>query len=64
VDGVLALEPDVASALPSEVEGLVTARAAARTAKEWKKSDELRDQIAALGWTVKDTKDGQKVSKS
>jgi cysteinyl-tRNA synthetase len=64
VDGVLALEPDMASALPAEVEGLVSARAAARAAKEWKKSDEIRDQIAALGWTVKDTKDGQKVSKS
>ena len=64
VDGVLALEPEAASALPAEVEELVAARAAARAAKEWKKSDELRDQIAALGWIVKDTKDGQKVSKS
>jgi cysteinyl-tRNA synthetase len=64
VDGVLALEPEVASALPAEVEELIAARAAARTAKEWKKSDELRDQIAAFGWIVKDTKDGQKVSKS
>lgn len=64
VDGVLALEPDAASALPAEVEVLVASRASARAAKEWKKSDELRDQIAALGWIVKDTKDGQKVSKS
>ncbi len=63
VDGVLALEPDAAVALPAEVEALVAARAAARAAKEWKKSDEIRDQIAALGWVVKDTKDGQKVSK-
>lgn len=63
VDGVLALEPEALSALPSEVEELVAARAAARTAKEWKKSDEIRDQIAALGWLVKDTKDGQKVTK-
>lgn len=63
VDGVLVLEPDAAAALPPEVEALVDARAAARAAKEWKKSDEIRDQIAALGWTVKDTKDGQKVSK-
>jgi cysteinyl-tRNA synthetase len=63
VDGVLALEPDIASALPAEVEQLVSARAAARAAKEWKKSDELRDQVAALGWTVKDTKDGQRISK-
>ena len=63
VDGVLALEPDAAAALPAEVEALVEARAAARAAKEWKKSDEIRDQIAALGWVVKDTKDGQKLSK-
>jgi cysteinyl-tRNA synthetase len=63
VDGVLALEPDVATALPPEVEVLVAARAAAREAKEWRKSDELRDLIAALGWTVKDTKDGQKLTK-
>ncbi len=64
VDGVLALEPDAAVELPAEVEALVEARAAARAAKEWKKSDEIRDQIAALGWVVKDTKDGQKVSKA
>jgi len=63
VDGVLALEPDAAVELPAEVEALVEARAVARAAKEWKKSDEIRNQIAALGWTVKDTKDGQKVSK-
>jgi len=63
VDGVLALEPEVAAGIPSEVEELAAARAAARAAKEWKKSDELRDQIAALGWTVKDTKDGQKLTK-
>ena len=64
VDGVLALQPDAVAAIPQEVEELLAARAAARAAKEWKKSDELRDQIAALGWTVKDTKDGQRISKS
>jgi cysteinyl-tRNA synthetase len=64
VDGVLALEPDVAAGIPHEVEELAAAREAARAAKEWRKSDELRDRIAALGWTVKDTKDGQRISKS
>jgi cysteinyl-tRNA synthetase len=63
VDGVLALEPEAAAGIPPEVEELATARAAARAAKEWKKSDDLRDRIAALGWTVKDTKDGQRISK-
>jgi len=65
VDGVLALEPDpAAAALPPEVEELAAARAAARAAKEWKRSDDLRDQLAVLGWLVKDTKDGQRISKS
>jgi len=62
-DAVLALEPEVVAGIPQEVQELANSRAAARAAKEWKKSDELRDQIAALGWTVKDTKDGQKLSK-
>ena len=64
VDGVLALEPDAVIIIPAEVEELLAERAVAREAKEWKKSDEIRDQIAVFGWLVKDTKDGQRVSKS
>lgn len=64
VDGILALEPEAVATLPPEVEKLVEERAAARAAKEWTRSDEIRDQIAALGWLVKDTKDGQRISKS
>lgn len=41
-----------------EVMRLVAARVEARTNKEWAASDELRDQIEALGWTVLDTADG------
>jgi cysteinyl-tRNA synthetase len=48
---------------PAEVTALAEARAQARLAKEWRKSDELRDQLAALGWEVRDTKDGQKITK-
>ena len=33
-------------------------RLAARREKNWAKSDELRDKIAAAGYTVKDGKDG------
>jgi len=65
VNGVLALEPDQSDdKLPVEVQQLLDDRAAARAAKEWKKSDELRDQLATLGWQVKDTKDGQRISKN
>jgi len=60
VHSVLALEPEPES-IPAKVEALLTQRAQARAAKDWKAGDALRDQIAALGWTVKDTKDGQKL---
>ena len=46
---------------PAEVLVLMERRAAARASKDWEASDELRDQIAALGWAVKDTRDGQTV---
>ncbi|HVU06180.1 MAG TPA: cysteine--tRNA ligase [Candidatus Paceibacterota bacterium] len=51
------------TALPADVERLANERAAARTAKDWAKSDALRDEIAKLGYEVKDTPEGQKVSK-
>jgi cysteinyl-tRNA synthetase len=59
---VLALESE-AEAIPTAVQTLLEERAAARAAKDFKKSDELRDQIAQHGWQVKDTKDGQKLTK-
>ena len=64
IESVLALAQIADKAeLPDEVTQLAEARAQARLAKEWKKSDELRDQLAALGWEVRDTKDGQKVAR-
>lgn len=49
--------------LPDEVQRLVSAREEARANKDYKKSDELRAQIAKKGFDVKDTPDGQKVTK-
>lgn len=49
--------------LPAEVEKLLAERAQARAAKDWKKSDELRDAIARAGYTVKDTPKGQQAEK-
>jgi cysteinyl-tRNA synthetase len=62
VNSVLALGSDTAS-LPSAVQALVDARAQARLAKEWQKSDQLRNELWELGWEVRDTKDGQKISR-
>ena len=65
VNQTLAIEPDAgANESPDEVKALLDQRAQARAAKEWKRSDEIRDAIAALGWAVKDTKDGQKVTRA
>ncbi|NET73865.1 MAG: hypothetical protein F6K62_23885 [Sphaerospermopsis sp. SIO1G2] len=41
-----------------EVLALAQERQNARSQREWSRADELRDQIAASGWIVKDTKDG------
>jgi cysteinyl-tRNA synthetase len=42
----------------SRVEGLISARAAARKAKNWAESDRIRDELAAMGVVLKDSKDG------
>jgi hypothetical protein len=43
---------------PDEVVALAEQRASARAAKDFAASDRLRDEIAALGWTVRDGADG------
>ena len=45
------------------VQALLDQRAEARKSKNWAESDRLRDEIAAAGWIVKDSKDGQSVTK-
>ena len=48
---------------PSEaVLALVAARQVARTARDWAESDRLRDELAAQGWQVLDTTEGQVVN--
>jgi cysteinyl-tRNA synthetase len=63
LDRVLAvMEPDAAAdGQPSdEVLGLLEERVAARAARDWVRSDALRDQLAAMGILVEDTRDGQR----
>ena len=45
--------------LPAEVLAMLDRRAAARKAKDWAESDRIRDELAAQGWIVKDSRDGQ-----
>ena len=62
INTVLDLEPETELAIPAEVAQLAEQRENMRREKNWKGSDELRDQISALGWDVRDTKDGQKLA--
>ncbi len=63
--GVLGLlEREKEDKIPAEVEALLDERAAARKAKDWAKSDEIRDKLAEMGYTVKDTRQGQQLIKN
>jgi cysteinyl-tRNA synthetase len=62
IESVLVIQPEVAS-LPAAIAALAEARMQARLAKDWRKSDELRDELRARGWEARDTKDGQKVTR-
>ncbi len=49
--------------IPEEVGRLATERQVAREAKDFKKSDKLREKINSLGYEIKDTAKDQKISK-
>ena len=61
MNSVLAFERD-ALAVSQKVRSFVEQRQTARAAKNWSESDRLRDVIATHGWTVKDTKEGPKLT--
>jgi cysteinyl-tRNA synthetase len=63
INAVLDLEPETDVAIPDEVAQLAQQRENARREKNWKRSDDLRKQILGLGWEVRDTKDGQKLTR-
>lgn len=64
MDKVFGLKLDEAKAeevkeeFPAEITAIANERAAARAAKDWGKSDELRAKLDELGYAVKDTKEG------
>ena len=60
LDRVLGVLPDADDGLDPETMALLDARAAARAARDWAESDRLRDELAARGVVVDDTRDGQR----
>ena len=63
--GVLGLlMKEAEEGLPAEIQQMADERAQARKEKNWKRSDELRDALAAAGYLVKDTPQGQSITKA
>ena len=65
MDAVLGLDLHVtaqnAGEIPQEVQDLMNKRKEAREAKDWTRSDEIREQIEALGFDLLDTAHGAEV---
>ncbi|NLA52904.1 MAG: cysteine--tRNA ligase [Clostridiales bacterium] len=59
--GLLVTQPDE---LPQDIKDMAERRTEARKTRDWKLSDEIRNELIALGYTVEDTPNGQKVSKA
>src|SRR5262249_17330416 len=47
---------------PAEVHRLVSERSDARKRRDWRRSDELREAIPELGWSVEDTPNGPRLT--
>lgn len=50
--------------IPAEIKNLVEQREKLRNEKKWKEADEIREEIEKLGWKVKDTAEGTKITKN
>ncbi len=64
VQNVLGIKIDINDnqTIPAEINEILTQRAVARTNKDFKLSDELRDKLKNLGYSVEDTPTGQKLT--
>jgi cysteinyl-tRNA synthetase len=63
IDSVLGIGAPAEAEVPGEVVALLEARQAARKAKDFKRSDALRDELKAKGWTLEDTPKGPKLKR-
>ena len=63
IDSVLGIGAAAEVEAPAEIVALMAARLAARKAKDFKRSDALRDELKAKGWVVEDSPKGPKLKK-
>src|ERR1044071_10013780 len=58
LDSVLGVGMRAEVEIPPEISALMEAREAARTAKDFKRSDALRGELKSKGWIIEDTPRG------
>jgi cysteinyl-tRNA synthetase len=63
VNSVLGIGRAAENEAPAEIVALLEARQAARKARDFKRSDEIRDELKAKGWVVEDSPKGPKLKK-
>lgn len=55
-------EEESAAEVPDDIRAIAEERWQARISKDWAKSDALRDDLAARGWSVKDGREGYELT--
>jgi cysteinyl-tRNA synthetase len=63
VDSVLGIGTKSEAEIPAEIVALAESRAAAKKAKDFKRADEIRDELKAKGWVIEDSPKGMKLKK-
>jgi cysteinyl-tRNA synthetase len=61
--GILEKQVPEEEELPENVKELMAQREEARSKKDWKKADAIREQIRKLGFVLEDTPEGAKLRK-
>jgi cysteinyl-tRNA synthetase len=63
VDSVLGVGAAPEAEVPAELNALLEERQAARKAKDFKRSDAIRDELKAKGWVIEDTPKGPRLKR-
>ncbi len=63
VDSVLGIGVKTGPEIPAEIQALADERTAAKQARDFKRSDAIRDELKAKGWGIEDTPKGIKLKK-
>jgi cysteinyl-tRNA synthetase len=63
VNAVLGIGSVAEAQAPPEIVALLEARQTARKARDFKRSDQIRDELKAKGWIVEDSPKGPKLKK-